>query len=405
MSDAQRTVARTQKGRWPGWIWGVPLAAVAIVIWLVVRELSAGGVSVTILLDDAAGAKAGSTKVTYRGITIGKVRKVSLADDHVVMTVRIHDDEAKYLRTGTRFYLEGATMSDPASFKSILAGPTIEMVPGAGAPTRSFVGIAGAAPERLAAAVPFRVHFTGVGGDLKAGAAVTLAGFKVGEVTRVELGVDPDAGSITTAVQIALDPTRFHVGASEMHAAMRALIDHHLRARLTQSPPLVGARQIELAQVPDPVPASLDLSDGIPEIPTTESSGLDHLMTAAGQFPLEEIGDNLRAITARIKSSAPRLEDSIVHLDSALRQLDRAMPEVAPTLQSVHDTVERLKATAGELDKTVASARGLLGDNPAAPDGSLQPTLLHISEAARAIRVLAEYLDAHPESLIKGRAK
>jgi paraquat-inducible protein B len=416
MSEApQRTVARARKGRWPGWIWAVPLAAVAIVLWLVLRELSAGGVSVSIRFDDAAGMKAGSTRVTYRGLVVGKVSKVALADDgaHVDVTVRIHDEEAAYLRAGTRFYLAGATvsLSDPASLKAILAGPTIEMVPGPGAPSRSFIGIAGAAPQRLAVAIPFRLRFTGAGGDLKAGAAVTLSGFTVGEVSSVELAVDPGAGRVETVVQIALDPTRFHVTGSLMNAAMSSLVDHQLRARLSQSPPLIGARQIELVQLPDAAPASLGMSDGIAEIPSVESGGIDHLVAAAGQFPLREIGDNLRATTEHIKalSSAPQLHESIVHLDRALNQVDRTLraagPKLAPTLQSVQDTVESLEATAGELDKTVSAARTILGDTPAAPDGSIAPTLLHISEAARAIRTLADYLDAHPESLIKGRSK
>jgi paraquat-inducible protein B len=414
VSDApQRTVARAQKGRWPGWIWAVPLAAIGIVVWLVLRELSTGGVSVSIRFDDAAGMKAGSTHVTYRGLVIGKVSKVALAEDggHVNVTVRIHDEEAAYLRAGTRFYLEGATvsLSDPASLKAILAGPTIEMVPGTGAPQRSFLGITGAAPQRLSIAVPFRLTFTGAGGDLKPGAAVTLSGFTVGEVAAVELRVDPETGSMHTAVQIALDPTRFHFTSGA--TAMTSLVDHQLRARLAQSPPLIGARQIELAQIPDAAPAHLGMSDGIAEIPTVESSGIDHLVTAAGQFPLRAIGDNLRATTEHIKalSSAPQLQESIVHLDSALRQVDRTLrsagPKVAPTLQAVEDTVESLKATAAELDSTVRAARMILGDNPAAPDGSIEPTLLHISEAARSVRILADYLDAHPESLIKGRSR
>jgi paraquat-inducible protein B len=196
-----------------------------------------------------------------------------------------------------------------------------------------------------------------------------------------------------------------------MNAAMTSLVANHLRARLAQSPPLIGARQIELALVPDAPPARLEVSGGIAEIPTTETSGLDHLMAAAGQFPLQQIGDNARAITEHIKalSAAPQLKDSVVHLNSALKQLDQTLrtagPKVAPTLQSVQDTVKSLKGTARELEETVASARSILGDNPAAPDGSIEPTLLHISEAARSVRVLADYLDAHPESLIKGRGK
>jgi ABC-type transporter Mla subunit MlaD len=106
-------------------------------------------------------------------------------------------------------------------------------------------------------------------------------------------------------------------------------------------------------------------------------------------------------------TSSPHLKSSIAHLDQALSQLDQtlkdAAPQVAPTLRSVRDTVDRLRATAAELDKTAQAARLTIGADAAAPDGSVQPTLLHVSEAARSIRVLADYLDQHPEALIKGR--
>jgi paraquat-inducible protein B len=423
-SPPERTVAEVRKSRWPGWIWAVPLAAVSIVLWLVIREVSARGVSVTVTFEDAAQMKADTTNVMYRGIRVGKVSDVSLAKDgsKVVVQLKIDDAEKKYLTTGTRFYLEGASpsLSDPASLKAIVAGPTIQMMPGGGVAARSFVGIAGEAPARLTVAIPYRVRFDGAVGDLKIGAPVTLRGFEVGEVTAIELSVDPRAGAILTAVSVALDPLRFHIeGAAPaagdwtpvMNAALTSLVEHNLRARLSQSPPLVGSYQIELAMVPDAPPASLRVSDGVLEIPAAESSGIDHFMKAAGQFPIREIGDNVRTITEHIKTlvASPQLKDSIVQLDDALVQLDQTLreagPKVAPTIQSVHDTVESLRHTANELDGTVKAARALIGTDPAAPDGSLQPTLLHVSEAARAIRGLADYLDEHPESLIRGRPK
>ncbi len=419
-----RTTAEVRTGRWPGWIWAVPLAAVAIVVWLVVRQLSARGVEVTVTFDDAAQMKPDTTPVIYRGIRIGKVSDVSLSKDgtQAIVKLRIEDAEKKYLTTGTRFYLEGESpsLADPASLKAVIAGPTIEMLPGGGAPARSFTGLSGEAPKRLAVAISYRTRFEGAVGDLKAGAPVTLRGFEVGEVTAVELKTDAAIGSILTQVVLALDPLRFHIeGAAPvdgnwapvMNGTLKALIEHQWRARLSQSPPLIGARQVELARVSDAAPATLKVSDDTPQIPTVEDSGIEHLMQAAGEFPLKEIGDNVRAITAHIKtlSAAPQLKDSLVHVDDALVHLDQTLreagPKVAPTIQAVHETVDELRQTARELDSTVKSARALMGTDPAAPDGSLEPTLVHVSEAARAVRVLADYLDEHPESLVKGRLK
>jgi ABC-type transporter Mla subunit MlaD len=294
------------------------------------------------------------------------------------------------------------------------------MLPGGGAPARSFSGLAGQAPKRLAVAVPYRVTFEGEVGDLRAGAPVMLRDFEVGEVTGVELKTDPSGGEILTQVLIALDPLRFHIEGAQpadgnwmpiMNEALRALIEHHWRARLSRSPPLIGSSQVELAMVPDAPSAMLRVTQDGSEIPAVEASGIGHLVQGAGQIPLREIGDNVRTITEDIKKlvASPRLDDSLKHVDDALARLDQTIgeagPKIAPTIQAVHETVDQLRRTATELDSTVKSARSLMGTAAAAPDGSLEPTLVHISEAARSVRELADYLDEHPESLLKGRTR
>jgi ABC-type transporter Mla subunit MlaD len=294
------------------------------------------------------------------------------------------------------------------------------MMPGGGTPARSFVGLEGQAPKRLAVAIPYRVVFRQSAGGLRPGAPVTLRGFEVGEVTAVELEVDPRAADVRSRVDIALDPSRFHIegGAPAdgnwipvMNDIVKSLVAHRWRARLAQSPPLVGSREVELAEVPDAPAATLQVSNGSAEIPATEGGGIEHLIQAAGQFPLREIGDNVRDITEHVKTlvASRRLQHSIAHIDSAVAQLDRTLhqagPKVAPTIQSVHDTVDQLRQAAGELDSTIKDARALMGTDASAPDGSLEPTLRNVSDAARAVRVLADYLDEHPESLVRGRLR
>jgi paraquat-inducible protein B len=140
-----RTLAIVRQGRWPGWIWSVPLATVGIVIWLLVRQFSARGIEVTVMFDEAAQMDPDNTKVIERGVQIGKVRQVQLSRDgaSVQVTLNIDQREKAQLNTGTRFYLEGATpeLSDLSSLKGLLGGPTIDMMPGGGAPSRRFVGI------------------------------------------------------------------------------------------------------------------------------------------------------------------------------------------------------------------------------------------------------------------------
>ncbi len=62
-----------------------------------------------------------------------------------------------------------------------------------------------------------------------------------------------------------------------------------------------------------------------------------------------------------------------------------------------------------DLDLTLVSARGTLDNarhhrRPNSPQGQqLDSTLEEVRRAARSVRVLADYLDRHPEALIRGK--
>ncbi len=417
----RRTQAATRRSRWPGWIWAVPIAAVGIVAWLLVRAFANRGIDVTISFADAAGMKANDTKVTDHGVEIGKVTGVELTTDRKQVLVHLDlDDKVKSdLTTGTRFYLQGAdpSLSDPASLKAVIAGPTLLMVPGAGAPSRHFTGSSGEPPEKLGPTSPYVVTFNEDVGRLKPGSAVKLRGFTVGRVDRIELRTDVRSGEIATSVLLALDPARFHlVGAMETGAdqgamlktALTGLVQHGLRASLSQSPPLVGGERVELEMVPGASAAQLSSSGGYPEIPS-QSGRLADLPAKLGQLPIKEIGENVRIVTERLKAVAasPRIEDSLYHVDHTLTELDRTMqsvgPQIGPTIESVRKTTESLRQTADKIDATAESARRLLGGSASSPNGNLQQAVHELTGTARSIRTLANFLDQHPEALLRGR--
>jgi paraquat-inducible protein B len=415
-------MAIARRSWWPGWIWGVPIAAVAIVLWLLLRSISSRGIDVTVIYNDAAGMQAGDTRVMYHGVEVGRVTSVALASDdwHVVVHLDIDDQLAPKINTGTRFVLEGAhpSLSDISSLRALIAGPTIIMVPGPGKPAVRFIGTEGGPRQTLAVSLPYLVSFDGAVGQLKPHAQVTLRGFTVGEVTSIGLSVDPRTGRISTPVLLALDPTRFHLAEPApadgnwkplMDAALSKLIDEGLRASLTRAVPLVGGEQVELAIVPGAHPAQLVTSGLYAQIPAAASGGLERLPAEISSLPLTQIADNLRTITDQLRSltSSPRLRDSLAHLDATLAALDRmsrqAGPQIAPTLREVRATVASLRAAAQQLDATAASARVAMGTSPAAPSGNVQHALDELADAARAVRSLADYLDAHPEALLRGR--
>jgi paraquat-inducible protein B len=75
----------------------------------------------------------------------------------------------------------------------------------------------------------------------------------------------------------------------------------------------------------------------------------------------------------------------------------------------INEIAQSLQKTMGDLDLTLLSARGTL-DNASTVVGpnsaqtqQLDSTLEEVRRAARSVRVLADYLDRHPEALIRGK--
>ncbi len=416
----RRTVSETHQSWWPGWIWGIPIAAIAIVVWLVLRAVAFRGVQVTITFEEAGGLKAGDSKVLYRGMNVGEVRSLALEADGVHVTAQVDMDRnvERFLCAGTRFYLQEPSLSDVSSLKAVIAGSSIVLVPGPGLPVRHFVGYLGKPPESLRVRLAYLVMLDGDVGDLKRGAPVKMRGFTVGEVTDVRLYVDA-AGALVTPVVLTLDPTRFHIqGAQPTHGDWRStlnttlaeLIQHGLRARLTQAPPLLGAREVTLEIEPHADAANLRTRGGpYPEIPASGERGVGSLLVQAGEVPLGEIGRNVRELTAHLAAlaSSRELNDSVVRLDRTLSELDRTVhavgPRLPPTIDSVQSAVDSLRAAAKQIDATAAVARRTIGSRGAEQGANVQDALRELTEAARAARSLANELDERPESIIRGR--
>lgn len=421
---AQRAVAIFHASRWPGWIWGIPAAAVAIVLWLLLRALSATGTNITVVFPQAAGMSPDDTHVTYRGLNVGTLRDVHLdaGGRHVVAELNMDEAATPWLNTGTRFYLDGAnpSLARPSTLKAIIAGPSIVMVPGKGDAARHFVGIVGPAPQPFDAEVTYRVAFDGAVGGLDVGAPVTLRGFTVGGVTQVALRVDAATGRVTTPVTIVLDPTRLHLHTPAPDAAgwaplldevLARMVAGGLRARLTQDPPLIGAAQVELVVVPDAPAATLVAeNDKRPLIPSAPA-GIDpmQLLAKLDQLPIDTIAGNIRAITENVRATServnalvnsPRIDASLRHLDATLATLDDTTKALAPELVP---TVRSLRDTAQQIDATARAAQALVDDRSGGMDGNAKKALYELTQAARAIRSLADYLEHHPNALITGR--
>ena len=406
--------AGVRHGWWPGWIWAVPIAALLVVIWLGARALLAGGTDVTIRFNDAHGMKAQNTDVILRGAQIGHVTGIEVNGDGtgVVVTASIDKDAAKFLTTGTRFWLQGASPSlgDLSSLGSLLSGPTIVMEPGTGGKTHRFVGLERQpiAPSTSERPLLYEVALGSEAGGLAGGDPVTLRGFTVGEVRNVGFAYDPGTGDISTPATLAIYPSLFHAkgartkpNGNDVAAEIALLIRKGMRARLARNPPLVGSYQVSLQIVPGTPPGGPQTAaDGLPQIPVAEGGGIDSIITRINKVPIERISRNLVNISSHVSAltSSPQLKDAVVQLDAALRQIHAMTSKAGPQVPVV---IASLRRAAADLDGTAKSAGSLLSGT--ATQSGVADTVQEISQAARAVRSLADYLDRHPEALVRGR--
>ncbi len=134
--------AKIRRSRWPGLIWAVPVAALAIVAWLALRSYMEQGPTVTVQFPTMGGIKANHTVVKYRGVTVGHVTAVKLSKSlgEISVSMRFDNYMAHHLGKGTRYWVAGekVSFSDLSSLKSIIAGPYIGIDPHIG-PTRHHV--------------------------------------------------------------------------------------------------------------------------------------------------------------------------------------------------------------------------------------------------------------------------
>ncbi|MCC8400666.1 MlaD family protein [Paraburkholderia sp. MMS20-SJTN17] len=432
MSGARppRSLAQVRRSAGPGWIWAVPIAAFAIAGWLGIRAWMNRGETVTVTFDNAYGMKPDDTIVTLRGVKVGAVSAIKLTSDgqHVQTELKIDRAEKKYLRSETKFFLRGAhvNLNDPASIKGVLSGPEIVMQPGAGQPASQFEGT-----DRRPALAPghgpvvtYLVRFDGAVGELKTGADVQLRGFDVGTVTGVHLNYDARTGALSTPVEIALNPSQLGIVGvpPPANGDWRPLVDGMLahlvatglRARLSQDPPLVGADKIRLdfvasaAGAPGAPVARLASEDGLPVIPSVAAANLDTTMAKANEviqkiddLPIRQTGEQVRSIAAHINtlSSSPLIKDSLTHIDHSVAQIDHTLQQVSPQIGPL---VAQLRETANSADRTVVAASRTLGAD-ASSQNDLPAALQELTDTARSIRALADYLDRHPEAMIRGR--
>ncbi len=123
--------ARVQVARWSPWVWIVPVLAIFLAGWLVVRYGFGGG-DITVRFAEARGLDRYSP-VRFRGAKVGTVQKITVDEklDQVVVRISMDASMNHALRKGTRFWIVEPGL-EGGGLGGLLAGTSVGIAPAAG---------------------------------------------------------------------------------------------------------------------------------------------------------------------------------------------------------------------------------------------------------------------------------
>jgi len=230
---------------------------------------------------------------------------------------------------------------------------------------------------------------------LALGAPVEFRGLSLGEVTRVGAQYDRARKNFQMRVEVLLSPDRLRARLKEVmpemddrKAMLDGLVEHGFRAQLRTANLLTGQLYITLDFFHMAAPAKIDWTTDPPEMPTV-SGGLQELqvtltsiMKKLDRVPFEEISREMRQTL--------QILNGTMHTTEVLMQ--RFDKNVTPAALAALEDVRR---TLDSAEHTFA------GDAPLQQD--MREALHEVARAAQALRMLAEYLEHHPEAVIRGK--
>lgn len=259
---------------------------------------------------------------------------------------------------------------------------------------------------------------------LDIGSPVLFKGVPVGSVIDISIFADPvkEQTEIPVVIEIELDRVTVSMAGQTVdpQKSMPRLIEKGLRGMLSVQSLITGKLLIEIDFYPGTPVKLKNINSRYPEIPTIPSTtsklarGLDKLDIEAIQAKLESALDGIGNLTNNpdLAASIGNLKETLLDASKLLRRVDRQVDPLAKdtkkTVKDIGSLARNLDSRVGglatSLDKTLLSARGVISeDSPLVVD--LQNTLKEISAMSRSIRELADYLEQHPEALIRGKKK
>jgi paraquat-inducible protein B len=287
------------------------------------------------------------------------------------------------------------------------------------------------------------LYFDGSVLGLNPGAPVKFRGVTVGSVREILIHHNQHERDRAIPVIIELDrsvlkkKSDYVVNISDRERFKR-MIDLGLRATLEAQSLVTGLLYVELEFHSEPAPAVFhQLKEEFLEIPTQQTkiqllieniadidfkqlmsqmSGLaGNLQTNLGALNLKDVNDGLTNLLVKLNQlvSSDDLTNSLTALHTTLDKLSARIDPLANQAEGLlvdaRKAVTDARDAIGDAKKSLASFDDTLrgAQNMIAPQASLRreltSTMQDISEAARSITALADFLNRNPNALISGR--
>jgi paraquat-inducible protein B len=355
--------------------------------------------------------------VYFRRIKVGQVAAFELDSDGRGVTLRVFVNAPydKFVGVNTRFWhASGLDVSLSAggvklrtqSLATILLGgiafqaPDNEMGPLAQENTAYALaadeGAAMKAPD--GPSQPLLMYFNQSLRGLSPGAQVDFRGVLIGEVKSIGVEFDRAEREFRMPVLVQVYPDRLRRRAGQpqdstpssftQEQRLRFLIGKGLRAQLRNGNLLTGQMYVALDFFPKAPAVKVDVNKSPIELPTVAGSledlqsQVEEIAAKINKVPFEELGKDLRVSLATLNKTLTGAEQLAKTLNNDVS------PEITAALKDVRKTVDSANRTLSE-------------DAPLQQD--MRQTLQELTRAAGSVRVLTDYLERHPESLLRGK--
>jgi len=338
------------------------------------------------------------TPIFFRRLQVGEVVSYELDKDGQALSVKafVNAPYDQYVNPDTRFWhASGVDVSLTAnglnvqtqSVLSLLIGGVAFETPATGAALRPADAntLFTLFRDRTRAFEPpprhpqtFVLVFKQSVRGLAPGAPVEFRGIQIGEVVEITAQVDEKTAEFSVPVTVRVDAQKLGVkllnapsSPDAFEAARRKMMDTMIsrgfRAQLRTGNLLTGALFVAFDAFPDAPPATVDWSQTPAQLPTIPGE-------------LEEIEASIVKIVKKFEK---------LPIEAIGAEAQKALVDLRGTLASATRTLDT-------ADKTIAPNSALSNE--------LIGALGEVSGAARAVRVLADYLERHPESLLRGKS-